>query len=543
VLTSHIAVQDLLALGRFLLLPEDDLSLAAVLKSPLFDLSEDDIFAIAGLRAENRTVWSHLQAFAADGHERYIATVERMNIFMALSKSCSVHDFYARVLGSLGGRRQFLARLGTEVSDILDEFLTFTLDHEANGLPGLQSFVSTLELEAPVVKREQDKGRNEVRIMTVHASKGLEAPIVFLVDGGGKAFTHTHLPKLRLIGIEGQEPLPVWVPISALANSLTQADAARIQALAEEEYRRLLYVGMTRAADRLVVCGYRGIRENPGTWHQMIASAMRTDELHCAPASFSGPDGDWEGLRWRTDHVQRPVERADKIETTAHRTPLPAALGRPPPAPRHLPRPLSPSGAGTIIDEEADDLLVTSPLFADKAKGDRSLEKGRLIHRMLQTLPDISPDERGDAAQRYVERAAGYWPKRERDALVASILHLLSNPDLQEVLSAHGQAEVSIMGTLALDDQRFAVSGRIDRLADLDDRVIILDYKTNRVPPATPDAIPFAHRAQLAIYREILKPLYPGKPIDCLLVYTENASIHRLSETALALALAQLKTK
>ncbi len=181
--------------------------------------------------------------------------------FSTVAESLSVHDFYARVLGSHGGRRQFLARLGTEVSDILDEFLTFTLDHESSGLPGLQSFISTLELEAPEVKREQDKGRNEVRIMTVHASKGLEAPIVFLVDGGSKAFTHTHLPKLRLIETGADEPpMPVWVPVCDLANSLTQADAARIQMLAEEEYRRLLYVAMTRAADRLVVCGYRGVR-------------------------------------------------------------------------------------------------------------------------------------------------------------------------------------------------------------------------------------------------------------------------------------------
>jgi ATP-dependent helicase/nuclease subunit A len=544
VLTSHIAIQDLLALGRFLLLPADDLSLASVLKSPLFDLNEDDIFAIAALRGENRSAWSHLQAFATDGNERYAAAVERMATFLSLSKSLSVHDFYARVLGSLGGRRQFLARLGTEVSDILDEFLTFTLEHETNGLPGLQSFVSTLELEAPVVKREQDKGRNEVRIMTVHASKGLEAPIVFLVDGGGKAFTHTHLPKLRLIETgDGAEPLPAWVPVSALANSLTQKDAARVQSLAEEEYRRLLYVGMTRAADRLVVCGYRGVRENIDTWHSMIAAAMRTSEVHCTPATFDGPDGSWEGLRWQVAQVQRPIERVAKAEASRAQTALPAALGQPLGSQRRLPRPLSPSGAGTIIDDEADDLLVTSALFGERSKSDRSLEKGRLIHRMLQMLPDIAAADRNDAARRYVERTARHWPKAERDALAATILALMADPHLAAMLEAHGQAEVSIMGTLVLDDQQFAVSGRIDRLADLGDRVVIMDYKTNRVPPTTADAIPFAHQAQLAIYREILQPLYPGKPIDCVLVYTENASIHRLTDAALASALERLKTK
>jgi ATP-dependent helicase/nuclease subunit A len=544
VLTSHIAVQDLLALGRFLLLPQDDLSLMAVLKSPLFDLSEDEVFSIAALRGENETCWQHLQKFSTEGHSRLMTAVERLKTFMALSKSFSVHDFYARVLGSHSGRRQFLARLGTEVSDILDEFLTFALDHETSGLPGLQSFVSTLELEAPVVKREQDKGRNEVRIMTVHASKGLEAPIVFLVDGGSKSFTHTHLPKLRLLeSATGDVPVPVWVPVSALANSLTQADANRIQGQAEEEYRRLLYVGMTRAADRLIVCGYRGVRQNPDTWHMIISSAIGEDLDRCTPATFDGPDGEWQGLKWRVARIDRAFQPVEKAERPTAGGILPAELALPLPPQRHLPRPLSPSGVGTIIDDEADDLLVASPLFTDKGRSDRSLERGRVTHRMLQMLPDISPEDQSDAARRYAERTARFWPQAEREALVAGVLTLISQPEMQAVFSAHGQAEVSIMGTLAIGQQTFAVSGRIDRLAVLDDHVVILDYKTNRLPPKSAAQIPFAHRAQLTIYREILAPLYPGKRIDCVLVYTEDASIHTLAESTLASALAELKTK
>ncbi|MET0747996.1 MAG: double-strand break repair helicase AddA [Rhizobium sp.] len=544
VLTSHIAIQDLLALGRFLLLPEDDLSLAAVLKSPLFNLSEDDIFMVAALRGEGTSVWRHLQAFAADGNEACAAAVERLTLFSALSKTYSVHDLFARILGTHGGRRQFLARLGTEASDILDEFLTFALDHETSGLPGLQSFISTLELEAPVVKREQDKGRNEVRIMTVHAAKGLEAPIVFLVDGGSKSFTASHLPKLRLLQGRGEEvPMPAWLPLSTLGNALTQADAARIQGQAEEEYRRLLYVGMTRAADRLIICGYRGVRENPDIWHKMIATALGQHEERCTAATFSGPDGEWNGLRWRVGGGAQIFEQAVPAEARTERAALPAALLQPLPAPRHLPRPLSPSGAGTIIDDEAGNLAVTSPLFGDKGASDRALEKGRLVHRMLQMLPEFAPAERAEAARRYAERTTRFWPAAERQALVASVLALMAHEDLQGVFTSHAQAEVSIMGTLTLDARSYAVSGRIDRLAVLDDRVVVLDYKTNRVPPATIEAIPFAHKAQLAIYREILAPLYPGKRIDCILVYSEDATIHTLSDTVLGSALAELKTK
>jgi ATP-dependent helicase/nuclease subunit A len=543
-LTSHIAVQDLVALGRFLLLPEDDLSLAALMKSPLLDLTEDDIFAVAALRGEGESVWAHMQKFAADGNPRLAAAVGRLTLFLDEQSVLPVHDFYARLLGSHGGRRQFLARLGREVSDILDEFLTFTLDHENSGLPGLQSFISTLELEAPEVKREQDKGRNEVRIMTVHASKGLEAPIVFLVDGGSKAFTHTHMPKLRLLEQRKDEPpMPVWVPLGDLGNSLTQGDAARIQLLAEEEYRRLLYVAMTRAADRLVVCGYRGVRANTDTWHAMISAAMTDSHPHVSAATFSGPDGNWSGIRWRVPRIDRSFERTQRAEPAATRDVLPLDLGKPLPPQRHLPRPLSPSGAGTIIDEEADDLLVVSPLFGDSGKVDRSLQKGRLLHRMMQMLPEIAPAERAEAAERYTERAARFWPVAERRKLVDSVLKLLTEPELEQVFAAHAQAEVSIMGTLSLGGREYAVSGRVDRLAILPDRVVILDYKTNRVPPQTAESIPFAHRAQLAIYRDILSPLYPGKRVDCVLVYTENGSVYTLAPAALASALAQLETK
>jgi ATP-dependent helicase/nuclease subunit A len=324
---------------------------------------------------------------------------------------------------------------------------------------------------------------------------------------------------------------------------MTQADAARLQKMAEEEYRRLLYVAMTRAADRLIVCGYRGVRANSDTWHMMISSAMADSHPHVTPATFEGPDGEWQGVKWRVPQVGRTFERSEKLDDRNEREALPSSILGPLPPQRQLPRPLSPSGAGTIIDEEADDLLINSPLFTEKTRSDRSLEKGRLIHRMLQTLPDFAPAERADAAARYASRAARFWPETERQRLIDSVLKLLAEDSLQAIFAGHTQPEVSIMGTLTLKGGHYAVSGRVDRLAVFDDHVVALDYKTNRVPPATQKDIPFAHQAQLAIYREILAPLYPGKHIDCVLVYTENATVYTLSERELEMALAGLKTK
>jgi len=283
VLTQHIAIQDLMALGRFVLLPDDDLSLAALIKSPLLNLTEEYLFELAAKRPDKTSLWDQMQKQAERGKKPWSDAVILLNQWIGMSRTKPVYDFYAWLMGPSGVRRQILSRLGTEASDILDEFLGFALDHETKGLPGLQSFISTLELEAPTVKREQDKGRNEVRIMTVHAAKGLEAPIVFLADSGGKAHISSHMPKLRLVD---EDDYPIWVPNADVQNSISKADADRLKIAAEEEYRRLLYVAMTRAADRLIVCGYRGLKDNPECWHAMITSALSADPDKCKPENI-----------------------------------------------------------------------------------------------------------------------------------------------------------------------------------------------------------------------------------------------------------------
>ncbi|WP_320197044.1 double-strand break repair helicase AddA [Agrobacterium rosae] len=543
-LTDHIAIQDLLALGRFVLLPQDDLSLSALLKSPLFNHSEEDIFDIAAKRPPDTSVWQYLRVVSEQPESsHFAASVAQLLHFIELSKTQTIHDFFADVLTLHEGRAKFLGRLGNEANDVMDEFLSFALDHERTGLPGLQSFISVMETDAPEIKREQDKERGEVRIMTVHASKGLEAPVVFLVDGGSKAFIHSHLPKLRFIETHATS-LPIWLPGKGFDNALVSKDEDRLKLSAEQEYRRLLYVAMTRAADHLIVCGYRGPRENLDCWHAMIARSLAADETRCKRQTFSAGGEEWDGLLWHS--TKRDAKAIAKTEPPPLpvRDVLPPSLMQPLPPPPVLPRPLSPSGAGTIIDDGSEDLLVTSPLFAkQEVSSGLALQRGKLVHRMLQTLPEYPPEQRDAAACRYAERAARFWPEKEREKLIRSTLAVLSEPALQPAFSANSRAEISIMGTLRLGTKDYAVSGRIDRLAVEGDRVILVDYKTNRVPPVKDADIPLAHKAQLAIYKSILEPLYPDKSFTCALVYTENVSFVTLSDDALSGALAAIETK
>ncbi|WP_174804269.1 double-strand break repair helicase AddA [Martelella limonii] len=535
-LADHIAVKDLIALGRFAVLPEDDLSLAALFKSPLLSLSEDDLYAVAALRKPSEHVWSALRRLAAAGDEALQRTVSALERIVNAARRRTAFDFYAGILAREGGRKAFLARLGSEAGDILDEFLNAAKGHEDTGLPGLQNFLDVLETGGLEIKREQDQGRNEVRIMTAHAAKGLEAPVVFLVDGGGKPFETRNLAGFRVMA----DAVPVWHGSARDADSTVMADLARREAEAQEEYRRLLYVGMTRAADRLIVAGYRGRTEVADTWHKIVWSALESDE-RTVTSRMTGESGDeWQAMVFEEAIPPRRFAASAKASSAAERPGLPEALLRPFAEDVRPKPPLSPSRAGLAVEDPAP--MTASPLFA-KPEINLALERGRLVHRLLQILPGFDDGDRDAACRRYLDRAAFALPEGERAAIAASVLSVIADPRLAALFSPSARAEVSVAGSVRLAGGNYAVSGRLDRLAVDGNRVLLADFKTNRNPPGEGETPPFSHVAQMAVYREILEPLYPGHAIDFLLIYTETTSVRVLGPAELDEALAGLASK
>ncbi|MCB1467808.1 MAG: double-strand break repair helicase AddA [Rhizobiaceae bacterium] len=543
-LPGHIAVKDLIALGRLLLQPDDDLSLAAVLRSPIFGLSDEALFGLAAGREKRSLAQSLREAARQDAQLAVI--VSAIDRWASEAAFKPVFEFYAGVLARDGIRARMIARLGHEAGEILDEFLNFCLAEEMTGLPGLEAFLATLEGSTLEVKREQDQTRNEVRIMTVHASKGLEAPIVFLIDSGGASFTNQHMPSLLPISFSdaaGRVDGFFWYPGKDVSNTVQKTIAATVSDAADDEYRRLLYVGMTRAEDRLIVCGYHGSRPpGAGTWHSVVSRALGA---HPATRTIEGGPFGEPILRYRvsplTAHA-RPQEMAVPAATPL--LPMPAELFAPLPRDEKLPRPLTPSGASVLIDEvseTASEASRLSPVLELDHEPNFAIARGLAVHTLLQTLPDLPVAEHEEAARRYLARAAADWPEGELERTLTSVLSIMSAPELAPLFAGNSRAEVAIMGTLSIRGHDRVVSGTIDRLAETAERIQIIDYKTNRLVPRRLEDVPEAYILQLALYRALLQPLYAGREITAALLFTEAPRLFALPDDVMDAALARLK--
>ncbi len=516
-LTQQLAVEDLIALGRFLLFPDDDLTLATVLKGPLFEIDEDTLFDLAHGRGKER-LWDRLRARAANS-VRLRRIVDRLAGLLARADFVPPYELYAEILGAQGGRQALLGRLGPEAEDPVEEFLGLALTYEREHVPSLQGFLRWLVAGDTEVKRDfAARQRDEVRVLTVHGAKGLQAPIVFVPDTMA-------LPKTpeTLLWTE-KEQLPLWCPPKnfAVARYKTERDAVRRHQL--QEYRRLLYVALTRAEDRLYICGWQTRQKpDPGCWYNLCRAGL--SEI-ATPFSYEAPTpvqrDAWcgEGLRLEGMQTAAPV-REPAVGTAHEPGPLPGWVRRPPPAEPDPPRPLFPSRPS---EEEP---AALSPLAA--AGRDR-FKRGLLVHRLLQSLPELPVEERDAAAARFLALPAHRLPAEIQEEIRRETLAVLSHPDFAPIFGPGSQAEVPLVGLIG----GHAVSGQIDRLVVAEDRVLIVDYKTLRPPPAAENEIAPIYLRQLAIYRAALERIYPGREIGCALLWTEGPRLMPVSPERLA---------
>ena len=512
-LTEQLAVMDLMALGDCLLLPEDDLTLATLLKSPVFGLNDDDLFAIG--HGREGSLWDALIEKAPEkaAYDSGGAAIRRTGA--AWLQREKPFDFYMARLEADGLRKKLLARLGPDAADPIDEFLNLALAYEAAETPTLQGFLHWLRISGAEIKRDMDAGRNEVRVMTVHGAKGLEANIVFLADTCA-----VQTASRRSIGDlppppgarPGTPALPVWLlPGAKLVPAIRDACEAANEA-EREEYQRLLYVAMTRARDRLYVAGFEGqYARNKSCWYDLVCEGLagRLDEM----------DSDFGGRVRRMECPQTAPARQAQTEPAGQAiAPMPGwhsqALGEQlqtvliSPSRLAIPEPVGPAAPGATRSRPRQEALL----------------RGRLVHRLLEQLPQLAPERWERSASAFLKAEAKGWPARDRDSLAAEVIRILTYPEFGELFGPASRAEVPLMAELPpLKDGAppVTISGQVDRLLLAEAEILILDFKSGPGAPSSADQTPGSYLAQLAAYRLALARLFPGKTIRAALLWTE----------------------
>jgi ATP-dependent helicase/nuclease subunit A len=494
ILTEQIAAMDLMALGRFVLQREDDLTLAALLRSPLCGLSEEALFALAHTRKAD--LWGAL--VAARGRPDFTAAHGFLSDMLALADYAPPFEFYSHALSARGGKEKLLARLGSEAADAIDEFLSLSLSYERNATPSLQGFLDWLERGGTEIKRDMERGRDEVRVMTVHGAKGLEADIVFLPDT-----TTLREPGAREGHLLYDGDAVLYPAGGAMAPARVKAALEAVKDEWRREHRRLLYVALTRARDRLVVCGFEnrhGTKE--GSWYRLAAEAAKT--LDMQPTA----DGVGFGTLAMTASGKTPTHEAA--------APLPDWTRRPAPPEPERPRLIRPSDA-------ADGSAAVSPLAAQRFK------RGLVVHALLARLPEVARQDRHRLALAFVQ--AKGMPDAE--ALVAETLAVLDDPAFAAAFGPDSRAEAGLLAELPELGPGARINGRIDRLAVSETEILILDFKTNRPPPAREDEVSGLYLDQMALYRAGAAKVFPGRRIVCGLLFTDGPRLLRLSDALL----------
>ena len=504
-LHEPIAVQDLIAAVKFAVQPNDDLSLASLLVSPLIGWDQDQLRALAYGR--KGPLWRELRQRAAEFQEAHDALADLLRI----ADFTTPARFLETILsGPMQGRRKLYSRLGMAARDAIDELMNSALEFERNETASLDRYLAWFSRGTVDVQRDPGQPANEVRVMTVHGAKGLEAPVVILADATADPARLGRAPLTVDIEVENAGSAPLLRPKKDERCPPFEDIILAGEKRDLEEHMRLLYVALTRAADRLIVSGVmpRGKKDGSdprpaNSWHVIVERALgsiaQAGEAHVA-------------LRHGSDLAARGKPTRDKIVLPA--VAVPDWAWRPAPLEARPPRPLAPSSIAV------DDERAPPPSEATRA----AAQRGILIHQLLERLPMVEEGKRASAADQWLERSAGVSHAATRAEIVSQVCLILADPQFAALFGPGSLAEAPLAATLA--DGR-VIAGTVDRILVEEKRVSVIDFKTGKVPAACSD-IPNAHRAQMAAYAEALQVIFPGRSVSAALLYTAGPKLIEL---------------
>ena len=491
-IAQELAVRDITAFLSFIATPEDNLSLASILKSPIFGWDERQLFELAHNRDQS-FLWAAMRS-RADDFPREVALIQDM-----LNQSDFLRPFelIERLLTKHQARRNIYARLGPEAEDAIDALLSQAMAYEQSDVPSLTGFLTWLQADDLKIKRAIDSSANVVRVMTAHGAKGLEAPIVILPDTADR-----NAPKTDALATHGD--LPIW-RTSKGDQTVEIAEAAQLETQRRmEERQRLLYVAMTRAECWLIVAAAGDIKDGGMSWYSQIARGL--DGL--ATKQIDG------GIRYEPDPWLQDLATPEHHAGTE-----PAQLNLPaPPKPEPTEKPLSPSDLGGAKVLQGTD------------EDPEALMRGIAIHALLEHLPDL-PTSNWSAFARKITQ-----DELDANAILAEAQAVITAPQLAPVFADEAMAEVSLTATLDhLNGRR--ITGTVDRLIVAEDHVLAVDFKSNRMEAETPDQVPDGLLRQMGAYAAALSQIYPDKRVETAILWTRSARLMPLAHQSVIEAL------
>lgn len=520
---ENLAVKDLIGLLSFLAVPADDLSLAAVLKSPLFGLSEQELYSLAVNRDES-SLFDVLKSREADHPD----AVRILNDLRSCVDHLKPYDLLERILTVHQGRKKLLSRLGKDVAEAIDALLLRVLNHEEQETSSLTGFLEWTSADDLEVKRQLDQAGNEIRIMTVHAAKGLEAPVVILPDTEKRTVSFMD----EILMSEGG--IPLWKTKQNESVPVVECAMERYRYREREERLRLLYVALTRAENWLIVCGAGGTKHKPdeidSCWYSMIeANGMRGVAIESLDFSVEAGPNLGHSTGWRKSYGKWPERGVDLEDRPESPVALPGWSRRPAPVRKQLESTLAPS---TLGGEKS--------ILSGKEDGDRetAMRTGTALHLMLEHLPKYKEQDRQAAIRNILKSSDCELEEGLFLEIFEKCSHFLVKPELKEVFAPGSLPEVRITARLDGLDGR-PIYGSIDRLTIGENRILAVDFKSNRIVPDDEAGIPEAILRQMGAYQEALESIYDGKPVQTAILWSRTGELMEVSRERCLAALAR----
>ena len=506
---AELAVKDLTALLAFLALPDDDLSLAAALRSPLFGMCEAELYDLAHTRQEPR-LWRAL----ARRKDDFANIFETITALRNIADFLSPFELLERILTRHHGRKRLLARLGSEAEDGIDALLVQAITYEQTETPSLTGFLVWLQVEEVEIKRQPDAVGDRIRVMTTHGAKGLESAIVILPDTADRKPNQGD----EIVSSDGA-PL-MWRANTALQPAMTKRALAKAKRAQDDERLRLLYVALTRAKNWLIVCASGQVTDGGNSWYTrvetgLVASGAKAVEMPT-------------GVGLRLQHGEWPApKKAERKDARPAVADLPnwatSRAGSPPDravalTPSDLAGAKSLDGESSGLDEEA------------------AMQRGRRLHRLLEHLPRSPNVEWPDIARQLLAFGEDAAPANVVTELLSEASAVIESSELAHLFRQDALTEVDITANLPdLDGQR--IHGTIDRVIVATDRVLAVDFKSNQVVPASPQEVPDGLLRQMGAYLAALEQVYPDRNVDIAILWTHTATLMPLAHDLVRAAL------